>query len=160
MNFLPCASYARCIAPFCTGLGSSCGEYIAKHYFVLLIKSENMLLNIFFMQLSKRETRAYTMCLPSPFSHMGDTPLSRVSPFSSYWRHAYYRCVSHFIAKGDELLVASLALIQKWDALQTDTSPFILPHPAWYRSLVPPRTTINHATQLLNSRRSVRLQYL
>jgi hypothetical protein len=69
---------------------------------------------------------------------MRDAPLSHVPPFSSYWRHAYYRCVSHFIAKGDELLVVRLALIQKQDVLQTGESPFILPRPARYRSLVPP----------------------
>jgi hypothetical protein len=68
---------------------------------------------------------------------MQDAPLSRTSPFS-YWRCAYYRCISHFITKGDELLVAHLTLIQKQDVLQTDASPFILSRSAWYRSLVPP----------------------
>jgi hypothetical protein len=69
---------------------------------------------------------------------MRDTPLSHVSPFSSYWTCVYYRHISHFIAKGDELLVVRLALIQKQDVLQTDMSSFILPHPTWYRSSVPP----------------------
>jgi hypothetical protein len=42
------------------GLGRSGGEHIVKHCFILLIKSENILLNIFFMQLSKREMRTCT----------------------------------------------------------------------------------------------------
>jgi hypothetical protein len=57
---------------------------------------------------------------------MRDVPLLRVSPFSSYWRRAYYRHVLHFIAKGDELFVARLTLIRKRDALHMDLSPFIL----------------------------------
>jgi hypothetical protein len=40
---------------------------------------------------------------------MRDAPILRVSPFSSYWRCTYYRRVSHFIAKGDVVLVACLA---------------------------------------------------
>jgi hypothetical protein len=67
---------------------------------------------------------------------MQDTPIVCASLFSSYWRCAYYRRVSHFITKGDMLLVARLALIQKRYVLHTDASLFILPPPAWYRSLV------------------------
>jgi hypothetical protein len=70
---------------------------------------------------------------------MRDTLLSHASPFSSYWRHVYYSPVSHFIAKGDEVLVSRLTLIRKQDTLHTDASPFILLHSTWYRSLVPPR---------------------
>jgi hypothetical protein len=84
---------------------------------------------------------------------MQDAPLSHVSPLSSYWRCAYYRRVSHFIAKGDELLVAHLAFYCKGrralsSAPRIDLkvrrtpygrAPFILSHPAWYRSFVPPR---------------------
>jgi hypothetical protein len=69
---------------------------------------------------------------------MRDTSL-HASPFSSYGRRAYYRCVSHFIAKGDEILVEHLTLIRKRNVLHTDASPFTLPHPTWYRSLVSPR---------------------
>jgi hypothetical protein len=64
---------------------------------------------------------------------MGDMPLVRASPFSWYWRRAYYRHMSHLIAKGDALVVEHLTLIRK-----RDVSPFILPRPAWYRCLVPP----------------------
>jgi hypothetical protein len=69
---------------------------------------------------------------------MQDAPIVRVSPFSTYWRRAYYRRISHFIAKGDGLLVAHLALIRKRDTLHMDVSPFILPLPVRYRILVPP----------------------
>jgi hypothetical protein len=67
---------------------------------------------------------------------MRDAPLVRTSPFSSYGRRAYYNHVSHFIEKGEALLVVHLSLIRKRDAIHMDASPFILPHPAQYRSLV------------------------
>jgi hypothetical protein len=70
---------------------------------------------------------------------MCNAPLSWASPFSSYWKYAYYRRITHFIAEGDEVLVVHLALIKKRDALHTYESHFILPHPVWYRSLEPPR---------------------
>jgi hypothetical protein len=41
---------------------------------------------------------------------MRGTPILHASVFSSFWRRAYYRRVSHFIAKGDGLFVARLAL--------------------------------------------------
>jgi hypothetical protein len=43
---------------------------------------------------------------------MQDAPIVGASPFS-YWRRAYYRRVSHLIAKGDKLLLVRLALIRK-----------------------------------------------
>jgi hypothetical protein len=69
---------------------------------------------------------------------MRDAPIVCASPFSSYWRCAYYRRVLHFIVKGGMLLVACLALVQKQDALHTDASLFILPRPVWYGCLVSP----------------------
>jgi hypothetical protein len=70
---------------------------------------------------------------------MWDMQLLHASPLSSYWGCAYYMSISHFIAKDDELLIVHLALIRKRDVLHTDAYPFISPHPAWYRSLIPPR---------------------
>jgi hypothetical protein len=55
---------------------------------------------------------------------MRDAPIVRASPFFSYWRHTDYRCISHVIAKGEELFVAHLALMRMRDALHTNTSPF------------------------------------
>jgi hypothetical protein len=62
------------------GLGSSCVEYTITHYFVLLMKSENILLNIFFMQLGKMEMHHYHMRLPSPL--IGDAHPIGVSRIS------------------------------------------------------------------------------
>jgi uncharacterized membrane protein YwaF len=42
---------------------------LLEHCFVLLIKSENIMLNIF-LQLSKREARSYTAHLPFHISEM------------------------------------------------------------------------------------------
>jgi hypothetical protein len=40
---------------------------------------ENILLTIFFVELGKRETRSYNVCLP--FVKIGDAPLKCVSLF-------------------------------------------------------------------------------